>query len=61
MAKAAARLTIPVFVGAADNVPGNRTGNRDLFAGFRRRRLLRHVRGVVAASESAAALVRADR
>ncbi|HYK09928.1 MAG TPA: glycosyltransferase [Gemmatimonadales bacterium] len=61
VAKAAARFKIPVFVGVADNVSGNRTGDRDLFAGFRRRRLLRHVRGVVAASENAAALVRADR
>src|SRR5690349_2731529 len=59
--KAAAKAKIPAFVGVADNVPGNRTGDRGLFAGFRRRRLLRHVRGVVAASGSAASLVRGDR
>ena len=59
--KAAAKARIPAFVGVADNVPGNRTGDRGLFAGFRRRRLLRDVRGVVAASGSAASLVRGDR
>ena len=61
VAKAAAKLKIPVFIGVADNVPGNRTGDRGLLAGFRRRRLLRHVRGVVAASGNAASLVRGDR
>src|SRR5690348_7624374 len=59
--KAAAKAKIPAFIGVADNVPGNRTGDRGLLAGFRRRRLLRHVRGVVAASGSAASLVRGDR
>lgn len=59
--KAAARLRIPVVIGVADNVPGNRTGDRGLLSRWRRRRMLRHVRGVVAASEAAAGLVRADR
>ena len=59
--KAAARLKIPVVVGVADNVRGNRTVERGLTAGWRRRRLLKSVRGVVAASEGAAALVRAER
>ena len=59
--KAATRLRIPVVIGVADNVPGNRTGDRGLLARWRRRRLLRHVRGVVAASAGAAGLVRADR
>ena len=59
--KAARGLHIPVVVGVADNVPGNRTGDRGLLAGWRRRRLLRSVRGVVAASAGAKALVQADR
>ncbi|HTY05171.1 MAG TPA: glycosyltransferase [Gemmatimonadales bacterium] len=56
---AAGRVGIPVVVGVQDNVPARRTGSGP-FAGWRRRRLLRAVRGVVAASEGAAGLVRAE-
>ena len=58
---AAARLGIPVVVGVADNVAGRRTGGSGPLAAWRRRRLLRSVRGAVAASEGAAALLRVDR
>jgi len=60
VAGAAARLGIPVVAGVADNVAARRTGGGGPFAGWRRRRVLRSVRGAVAASEGAGALLRED-